>query len=122
MGMNKLVGIWKRESNAGKQPAEDGIKTAVIEFKVDGTFIDATEALSPVPGLMPERIYRLRGAWKLDENILERTFAEGTSPAMTHKSMVAINDDTLEIAASQYGKKMEREYIGVFIYKRVDAS
>ena len=123
----ELVGIWKLESNAGKQPAEYGIKTALIEFKADGSFVDATEILSPCPSLLPERTHRLKGAWKLDENILERTFpegsfAEGTSPAVMHKSMVAINNDTLEIAAGQYDRKVEREYIGIFVYKRVNTS
>lgn len=130
MQTSQLVGIWKLESNAGKQPAEYGVKTALIEFKADGTFVDVTEALSPVPGLVPERIYRIRGAWKLDENILERTvqgywqnrkrawpeenFAEGTSPTKTAKEMVAIDGDTLEFAAGQ-------DY-GIFVYKRVNTS
>ena len=126
MQMSELVGIWKLESNAGKQPAEDGIKTGLIKFKADGTFVDATETLS-LFGLLPERIHRLKGAWKLEENILERTFpdesfAEGTSPVYTHKSVVAINDGSLEIAAHQYDRKVEREFIGVFVYKRVNTS
>ncbi len=129
MQMNELTGIWKLESNAGKQPAEYGVKTALIEFKADGTFVDVIEALSPVPGLVPERIYRLKGAWKLDENLLERTvqgywqnrkrvwpegsFGEGTSPTIG-KEMVAIDGDTLEFAAGQY--------YGIFVYKRVNTS
>lgn len=125
MQTSELVGIWELESNAGKQPVEDGIKTGLIKFRADGTFVDATETLSPCPGLLPEFIHRLEGTWKLDENILERTFpegsfAKGTSPIYTHKSVVAINDDSLEIAAHQCDRKAEREYIGVFVYKRVN--
>ena len=127
MQTSKLVGIWKLESNAGKQPADDNIKTGVIEFKVDGTFVDATETLNSCFGLLPGRTHRHKGDWKLDENILERAFPEGsfskgTSPAITFKSMVAINDHTLEIAGLQYDREVEREYIGIFIYKRVDTS
>ncbi len=124
MQTNKLIGIWKLESNAGKQPADFGVKTGVIKFKADGTFIDVIESLSPVPGLVPERITRLRGAWKLDGTTLERTvpegsFVEGTSPAVTHKSMIAvemvtIDGDTLEIADGQHH--------GIFVYKRVNTS
>ena len=126
MQMSELVGIWELESRAGKRPVQDGIKTGLIKFRTDGTFVDATEVLSPIPGFVPERIDRLKGDWKLDENILERTFsegsfAEGTSPPITHKSMVAIDGDTLEIAAGQYHEgKVEREYIGIFVYKRVN--
>ena len=130
MQTTQLVGIWKLESNAGKPPADYGVKTALIQFKADGTFIDVTESLSPVPGLVPERIYRLKGAWKLDENVLERTlkgywqnrkrvwpegnFAEGTSPTITREAVIAIDDDTLEFAAGQ-------DY-GIFLYKRVNTS
>ena len=126
MQMSELVGIWELESRAGKQPVEDGIKTGLIKFKTDGTFVDATEVLSPIPGFVPERIHRLKGDWKLDQNVLERTlpegsFAEGTSPVVTLKSIVAIDGDTLEIAAGQHHDgKMEREYIGIFVYKRVN--
>ena len=125
MHTSELVGIWELESSAGKQPVEDGIKTRLIKFKTNGTFVDATEGLSPIPGFVPERIQRLKGTWKLDENILERTFPEGsflegTSPTWTHKSVVAINDDSLEIAAHQYDSKAEREYVGVFVYKRIN--
>ena len=132
METSQLVGVWKLESNAGKQPAEDGIKTGLIKFKADGTFVDATETLGPCPGLLPGRTHRFKGAWKLEENMLERTFPEGTFPAesfpegpfaeYTHKSMVAINDDSLEIAAHQYDRKGEREFIGIFVYKRVNTS
>ena len=127
MQTSPLVGIWKLESNAGKPPAENNIKTGLIKFKADGTFVDATEVLSPIPGFVPERIHRLKGAWKLDENVLERSFPEGTfadetSPALTHRSMVAINSDTLEIASAQYDSKIEKESIVVFVYKRVNTS
>jgi hypothetical protein len=130
MQTSQLVGIWKLKSNAGKPPAEYGVKTALIEFKADGTFVEATEGLSPVPGFVPERIYRLKGTWKLDENILERavqgywqnrkrawpegSFAEGTSPTITGEEMVAIDGDTLEFAAGQA--------YGIFVYKRVNTS
>ena len=130
MQTSQLVGIWKLKSNAGKPPAEHGVKTALIEFKADGTFVDVTEALSPVPDFVPERVYRLQGAWKLDENILERTvqgywqsrkrawpeeiFAEGTSPTITTKEILAIDDDTLEFAAGQC--------YGIFVYKRVNTA
>lgn len=127
MQTSQLVGIWKLESNAGKPPAENNIKTGLIKFKVDGTFVDATEVLSPIPGFVPERTHRLKGTWKLDENVLERTlaegsFADGTSPAVTHRAVVAINSDTLEIAAVQYDSKIEKESIVVFVYKRVNTS
>jgi hypothetical protein len=132
MQTSKLIGIWKLESNAGKQPVEGNIKTGLLEFKADGTFVDATETLGPCPGLLPGRTHRFNGAWKLEENILERTFPEGTFPAesfpegpfaeYTHKTMVAINDDTLELAARQYDRKVEREFIGIFVYKRVNTS
>jgi hypothetical protein len=57
----------------------------------------------------------------------ERTFPEGSfadeaSPALTHKAVVAINSDTLEIAAIQYDRKIQKEYIGIFVYKRVNTS
>ena len=125
MQTSELVGVWKLESSAGKQPVEDGIKTGLIKFKTDGTFVDATEILSPIPGFVPERIHRLKGTWKLNANILEQTFPEGsflegTFPTWTHKSVVAINDDSLEIAAHQYDSRAEREYVGVFVYKRIN--
>ncbi|RYZ76746.1 MAG: hypothetical protein EOP04_31705 [Proteobacteria bacterium] len=132
MQTSQLVGIWKLESSAGKLPAEHNVKTGVIKFKADGTFVDATEVLSPVPGFVPERIHRFKGTWKLDENVLEKTFPEGTFPkesfpdgpfhAVTHRNVVAINSDTLEIAAIQYDRKIEKEFIGIFVYKRVNTS
>lgn len=137
MQTSQLVGIWKLESSAGKPPAEHNIKTGLIKFEVDGTFVDATEVLSPYPGLIipgfvikgfvTERTHRLKGTWKLDENVLEQTFPagsfdDGTSPAVTHRYVAAINSDTLEIAAIQYDRKIEKEYIGVFVYKRVNTS
>ncbi len=130
MQTSQLVGIWKLKSNAGKPPADYGVKTALIQFKADGTFVDVIESLSPVPGFVPERIYRMKGAWKLDENILERTvqgywqnrkrawpegsFAEGSSPTITRTQMVTIDGDTLEFAAGQCW--------GIFVYKRVNTS
>jgi hypothetical protein len=132
MQTSKLIGNWKLESNAGKDPAEDNIKTGLLKFKADGTFVDATETLGPCPGLLPGRIHRFKGSWKIEENILERTYPEGTFPAKsfpegpfaeyTHKSMVAINDDSLELAAHQYDRKAERGFIGIFVYKRVKTS
>jgi hypothetical protein len=80
MQTSKLVGVWKLESNAGKQPAEDNIKTKLIKFKADGTFVEATETLGPCPGLVPGRTYRFKGEWKLDENILEMTSPKELSP------------------------------------------
>jgi hypothetical protein len=51
MQTSPIVGIWKLESSAGKPPAESNIKTGLIKFKVDGTFVDATEVQSPCPVL-----------------------------------------------------------------------
>jgi hypothetical protein len=127
MQTGELVGIWKLVSNAGKQPTEDGIKLQLIKFNADGTFVDAVESLSPCPGLLPERVRRLKGEWRLNDDILERTFpegsfTEGTSPEITHKSIIAINSDNLEIAAAQCDRNIQKNYIGIFVYERVNTS
>ena len=41
MQASDLIGVWKLESNAGKPPAEDGIRTKLLRFKADGTLVSS---------------------------------------------------------------------------------
>ena len=125
MQTNELVGIWKLEDSAGKQRIELGL----VKFKADGTFVQAFQSPSLCSGVLPKRVTRLKGNWKLDDNILERTFREGTFPhpedalpGGTHKSLVAINSDTLEIAANKFDRSDKKNFVGVFVYKRVNVA
>jgi len=124
MQTSELVGIWKLENSAGKEPIEHNIELGLIKFKADGTFVEAFESPSLCSGVLPKRVTRLKGSWRLDDNILERTFpagsfSEGTSPEHTHRSVVAVNSDRLELAAHQYDRSDERNFIGIFVYRRV---
>ena len=124
MQASDLIGVWKLESNAGIAPVEDGINTALVQFKADGSFVDATELRSLLPGKIPEKVHRVKGMWKLDDNVLEQSFAAGAfgegSEAGAIKTLIAIDNDRLEIAAGQHDRKSDRKYIGIFEYSRVN--
>jgi hypothetical protein len=126
---NELVGIWKLEPDACRLQAENGgdlPALKLIKFKADGTFVDAVETPSYMPGRLPPRVHRKKGSWVLRDNVLERTFPpgtlvreDGTSPEYSHACLVAVNGDSLEIAAPQFDQKNDKNYVGVFVYSRV---
>ncbi len=123
MHTSELVGIWNLQEISAQQPAE---KSLQLEFKADGTWV---ERPSSPPELVPpalrgaSRIDRVEGTYKLNGDVLERTFASGSLIGLffgggKHRSLIAINGDRLEMAAIQASNNKQK-HVGIFVYKKV---